>query len=150
MPVPVVSRCEYFDNEQRPPKPDISDFNDGPRDNHRELVAGRSCIRHVAANSWRGLNWGGHFAQAANAVGNFRRLSAGLGTIAGGMQLEVDHEHNERHAGGNLHGDGECHIWLGNQNDGSPIHGAVRKKNPKVRHGDKLRIHPILAYPVAS
>lgn len=120
-------RIYHFQHEQRPAEPDAGDLDDCPRDNHRQLVPARSCICHVATHPWRGLNGSGRSAQAANAVGNFFCLSAGLGIIAGRVQLEVDHDHNHRHTSGNLYGDGECHLRLGDQDDDGPVHSAVGK-----------------------
>jgi hypothetical protein len=125
--LPLAERINYFQHEQRPTEPNLGDFNDGPCNNYGQLIPARSDIRYVAAHSWGGLNGSGHFAQAANAVGNFLGPSTGDGVVAGRVQLEVDHDHNHRHTGGNLYGDGECHIRLRNQNDDSSVHRAVVK-----------------------
>jgi hypothetical protein len=41
------------------------------------------------------------------------------------MQLQFNYTHNYRHPSGNLHGDGQCHIWLRDQNHHGAIYGAV-------------------------
>jgi hypothetical protein len=64
-------------------------------------------------------------SQAASAAWSLLYRLTGNGTAASGMQLQLNHEDDNGHAGGNLYGDCKRNLRDGDQNDDGSVYGAV-------------------------
>ena len=125
MLLPIADRINHFKYEQRPTKPHAGHLHNRQSDHNRQFVEARGNLCPVATDPRGWTDRRRRLSQAARAAGTLLCPLAGNGIATGRMQLQFNHAYNYRHPSGDLYGDSQCHLRLGDQNHNGAIYGAV-------------------------